>query len=82
MSGVAVAQEGLEDKEYCLQLFYTGQPRSCAIHFVVTWNVEAHLMASVHQRYLTSCTYMYISGGEGRVRETRSCTWFSSACGI
>ena len=42
-SGLAVTQEGSEDREYCSQLFYLGQPNSCQIHFVVTWNTEAHL---------------------------------------
>ena len=44
-SGVGVTQEGSEDREYCSQLFYLGQP-NCKIHFVVTWNIEAHLTVS------------------------------------
>ena len=56
MSGVGVTQEGSEDREYCSQLFYLGQPdlRQCQIHFVVTWNIEAHLTVSVAQA-LNSC---------------------------
>ena len=48
-SGVGITQEGSEDREYCSQLFYLaiGQPNSCEIHFVVTWNVEAHLTVSL-----------------------------------
>ena len=45
-SGVGVAQEGSEDREYCSQLFYLGKPTLCKIHFVVSWNVEAHLTVS------------------------------------
>ena len=42
-SGVAITQEGSEDREYCSQLFYFGQLSSCTIHFVITWNLEAYL---------------------------------------
>ena len=45
-SGVGVTQEGSEDREYCSQLFYLGQPNLCIIHFVVSWNVEAYLTVS------------------------------------
>ena len=45
-SGVGVTQEGSEDKEYCSQLFYLGQPDRCKIDYVVTWNTEAHLTVS------------------------------------
>ena len=45
-SGVGVTQEGSEDREYCSQLFYLGHPNPCNIHFVVSWNVEAHLTVS------------------------------------
>ena len=46
-SGIAVAQKGSEEREYCSQLFYLCQPSSCQIHFVVTWNLEAHLTVRV-----------------------------------
>ena len=43
-SGVGVIQEGCENREYCSRLFYMHvSPLSHEIHFVVTWNVEAHL---------------------------------------
>ena len=42
-SALAATQEGSEDREYCSQLFYFGQPSLCQIDFVVTWNIEAHL---------------------------------------
>ena len=42
-SGVGVTQEESEDREYCSQLFYLGQPNPCKIHYVVTWNIDAHL---------------------------------------
>ena len=48
-SGVAVTQEGSEDREYCSRLFYmysSQEVQDCEIHFVVTWNVEAHLTVS------------------------------------
>ena len=45
-SGLAITQEGSGDREYCSQLFYLGHPTSCQIHFVVMWNVEAHLTVS------------------------------------
>ena len=41
-SGVGITQEGSEDREYCLRLFYRGQPNLCKIDFVVTWNIEAY----------------------------------------
>ena len=47
-SGVGITQEGSEDREYCSQLFYLGQPNVCKIHFVVTWNIEAHLTVSLN----------------------------------
>ena len=52
-SGVAITQEGSQEREYCSQLFYLGQPNSCQIHFVVTWNIEAHLTVSVHTIFAT-----------------------------
>ena len=52
-SGVAVTQEGSEDREYCSQLFYLGQPDRCKIHYVVTWNTEAHLTVSLSMYYAT-----------------------------
>ena len=45
-SGVGITQDGSEDKEYCSQLFYLGQPKSCEVHFVVTWHLEPHLTVS------------------------------------
>ena len=47
-SGVGVTQEGSEDREYCSRIFYMHssqeEPINREIHFVVTWNIEAHLM--------------------------------------
>ena len=45
--GVGVTQEGSEDREYCSLLVYLGQSNLCQIHYVVTWNIEAHLSVSV-----------------------------------
>ena len=46
-SGVGVTQEGSEDREYCSRIFYMHSsqevPVNREIHFVVIWNVEAHL---------------------------------------
>ena len=46
-SGVGITQERSKDREYCSQLFYLDHPNSCQIHFVVTWNFEAHLTVSL-----------------------------------
>ena len=55
-SGLAITQEGSEEREYCSQLFYLGRPSSCNIHFVVTWNVEAHLTVScMCMSYIQQC---------------------------
>ena len=66
-SGLAVTQEGSEEREYCSQLFYLGQPSSCQIHFVVTWNIEAHLTVSlalcmVHALHSMICFCVMWSG--------------------
>ena len=47
MSGVGITQEGSEEREYCFQVFYFSRSNACEIHFVVTWNTEAHLSVSV-----------------------------------
>ena len=46
-SGVAVAQEGSEEREYVARLFYLSQSiYTYDIHLVVTWNTEVHLDVS------------------------------------
>ena len=45
-SALAITQGESEEREYCSQLFYLGTPSSCHIHFIVTWNVKAHLTVS------------------------------------
>ena len=48
-SGVGIAQEGSEDREYCSRLFYMPLTRKVPnqeIHFVISWNLEAHLIVS------------------------------------
>jgi hypothetical protein len=48
-SGVGVAQDELEDKEYVAMLFYLRQKTfTHVIHFVVTWNNETHLTVRVY----------------------------------
>ena len=48
-SGVGVAQDELEDKEYVARLFYLHQKMSAhVIHFVVTWNNETHMTVRVN----------------------------------
>ena len=43
-SGVAVTQEGSEDREYIARLFYLSPTAySYDIHLVVTWNTQAYL---------------------------------------
>ena len=45
-SGVAITQEGSEEREYCAMLFYLVIHYELFIHFVVTWNTETHLAVS------------------------------------
>lgn len=46
-SGLAITQEGSQDREYIAKLFYLNPNISTyEIHLVVTWNVEAHLTVS------------------------------------
>ena len=46
-SGLAVIQEGSEDRQYIARLFYLSQKNSTyEIHLVVTWNTEVHLNVS------------------------------------
>ena len=46
-SGVAVTQEGTEEREYMARLFYLNQTISSHdIHLVVTWNSEVHITVS------------------------------------
>ena len=48
-SGVGVAQDELEDKQYVARLFYLHQNISVhVIHFVVTWNNETHVTVRVN----------------------------------
>ena len=54
-SGLAINQEGSEEREYCAMLCYLGQDFTLSyefdIHFVVTWNTKAHLAVSVSLCY-------------------------------
>ena len=59
-SGLAITHEGSEDKEYCSQLFYLGHPDLCKIHFVVTWNLEAHLTVSADELCAIIIHYNYV----------------------
>ena len=43
-SGVAVGKKGIVEREYRSKIFYLNQRSE--IHFVVTWNTEAHLTVS------------------------------------
>ena len=46
-SGLAITQEGSQDREYIARLFYLNPNISTyEIHLVVTWNVETHLTVS------------------------------------
>ena len=46
-SGVAITQQGSEEREYVARLFYQSQNiYTYDIHLVVTWNIEAHLTVS------------------------------------
>ena len=46
-SGIAITQQGSEEREYVARLFYQSQ-NICTydIYLVVTWNIEAHLTVS------------------------------------
>ena len=45
-SGLGIAQKGSKKKKYCSQLFCFGPPSFCRIHFIVTYDDEAHLTVS------------------------------------
>ena len=46
-SGLGVAQDGSDEREYCAMLFYLHHNIiSHKIHFVIVWNSEAHLTVS------------------------------------
>ena len=46
-SGLSVAQDGSDEREYCALLFYLHHGIfSHTIHFVIVWNSEAHLTVS------------------------------------
>ena len=45
-SGLGIGQGGSDNREYCSQLYYLGQS-SNKIHYVVTWNTNAHLTVNV-----------------------------------
>ena len=47
-SGVAVTQDGSEERQYCAGLYYLEKTRlNPEIHFVVVWDNEAHLTVSI-----------------------------------
>ena len=55
-SGVGVVQEDSREaeKEYCAMLFYLGKTVSSyefQIHFVVTWDTQAHLSVRLNLAY-------------------------------
>ena len=57
-SGVAVTQEGTEEREYMARLFYLNQAlatNEIHIHLVITWNSEAHITVSYDE--LFACGY-------------------------
>ena len=50
-SGVAISQEGSEEREYCARLYYLAESFTISyeinIHFVITCNTKAHLAVSI-----------------------------------
>ena len=51
-SARAITQEGSQDREYVASLYYLNRSVStCNIHFVVTWDIEAHLTVSDSEVY-------------------------------
>ena len=47
-SGLGITQDGSDEREYCAMLFYLHQETFSRtdIHFVIVWNLEAHLTVS------------------------------------
>lgn len=58
-SGVAVTQEGNEDRQYCASLFYLGRAASRQIHFVITWDQE--VQTKVSHNFIYSCKHISCS---------------------
>ena len=87
-SGLAITQEGSEDREYCSLLFYLGKPTSYQIHFVVTWNIEAQLTVSVARMDLYGSINVIflilflVTVCKGGVQEGESHSWPPSTCGV
>ncbi len=53
-SGLAVTGNDVEEREYIASLYYQQcDPRTLEIHFVITWDVEAHITVSLN------CMYSY-----------------------
>ena len=60
-SGVAITQQGSEEREYVARLFYKSQNvYTYDIHLVVTWNIEAHLTVSDASGYNNSIIILII----------------------
>ena len=53
-SGVAVIQDGSDEREYCAMLYYCLISHELSISFVVTWNTKTHL---------TVCTCVIFTNG-------------------
>ena len=53
-SGIVITQTGTMDKEYCSKLFYLDEhsQTDSEVHFVMTWNTEAHLTVSHYNYYI------------------------------
>lgn len=58
-SGVAVTQEGNEDRQYCASLFYLGRAASRQIHFVITWDQEVQTKVSHNFIYSSVSLVLY-----------------------
>ena len=84
MSGVGITQEGSEEREYCFQVFHFSQPNVCEIHFVVTWNTEAHLSVSVsvdtQQSFVLVIKLYHWAGCKERISEEGCHTSLTTAC--
>ena len=58
-SGVAITQEGSEEREYCAMLFYLVVRYELFIHFIVTWNIKTHLTVRLSLLlYMYMCVYV------------------------
>ena len=42
MGGYGVSEKGSEQREYCVSMYYSEEPKSLKIHFTIFWNTKVH----------------------------------------